>query len=106
MTGADGETTGSAPDAGAGRSALVAFGALAAATGAELWLAVAAPGDRATRVAALAGLLTAKGAVVLSWLMGARAHRRTAALTLAAVGIALGYGIILMLEAAFRARLR
>jgi len=88
-----------------GRTALVAFGALALATGAELWLAVGVSGDRATRVAALAGLLAAKGAIVLSWLMGARAHRRTAALTLAAMGIALGYGVILMLEAAFRARL-
>ena len=104
MMSADGEATDAAGRAG--RAALAAFAALALATGAELWLAVGASGDRATRVTALAGLLTAKGGIVLSWLMGARAHRRTATLIMAAMVIALGYGVILMLEAAFQARVR
>jgi hypothetical protein len=106
MSAGDEATSGEAAGARAGRTALAAFGALALATGAELWLAVGASGDRATRVTALVGLLTAKGGVVLTWLMGARAHRRTATLTLGAMGIALGFGVILMLEAAFRARLQ
>jgi len=66
MSADDKATGGDAAGARAGRTALAAFGALALATGAELWLAVGASGDRATRVTALAGLLTAKGGIVLS----------------------------------------
>jgi hypothetical protein len=89
-----------------GRTALVAFAALVLATSVELWLAVGASGARGTRIAALAGLLIAKAGIVLGWLMKARTHRRAAALTLAAMAVALGYGVILMLEAAFRARIQ
>jgi Na+-translocating ferredoxin:NAD+ oxidoreductase RnfA subunit len=86
--------------------ALAPCAALAVATALEIWVATAAGGDRATRVTALVGLLTAKASVLVSWLMGARLHRRVAALTIGAMGLAVGFAVVLMLEAAFRARVR
>ncbi len=87
------------------RSALGAFALLAVAMAAELWVAVGMTGDRATRVAALAGLVTAKAGVVLTWLMGSRFHRGAATLTFVGIGVAVGYAVVLMLESAFHARI-
>ena len=81
---------------------LTPFVALVALTAAELGVALA-PGDRATRVAALAGLLGAKVAVVLTLFMRAQASRRAARLTVAALATAIGFAVVLMLEAAWRA---
>ena len=80
------------------------FLVLLALTAAELAIATAGVGDRATRIAALVGLLSAKATVVLTFFMRAQASRRAARLTMAAIAAAVGFAIVLMLEAAFRAR--
>jgi hypothetical protein len=80
------------------------FVALCALTAAELGIALAG-GDRALRITALVGLLGVKFAVVLSFFMRAQASRRAARLTLAALAAAVGFAVVLMLEAAFRARM-
>jgi Na+-translocating ferredoxin:NAD+ oxidoreductase RnfA subunit len=88
------------------RRAAMTIGVLALATALELWVATATSGGRAARLTALTALLTAKAGVVVAALMGARAHRRVAALTLGAMGLAVGFAVVLMLEAAFQARVR
>jgi hypothetical protein len=82
---------------------LVPFVGLVVLTAAELALALA-PGDRALRITALVGLLGAKMAVVLTLFMRAQASRRAARLALVALAAAVGFAVVLMLEAAFRVR--
>jgi Na+-translocating ferredoxin:NAD+ oxidoreductase RnfA subunit len=85
--------------------AVVAFAALIAVTALELAVAVGMAGPRtAAPTAALTLLLTGKVAIVLIALMGWRLRRRTATLTVAGIAVAVGYAIVLMLEAAFQAR--
>jgi hypothetical protein len=79
------------------------FVALVLLTAAELGIALAG-GDRATRIAVLVGLLGAKVAVVLTFFMRAQSSRRAARLTVVALAAAVGFAVVLMLEAAFRAR--
>jgi heme/copper-type cytochrome/quinol oxidase subunit 4 len=79
------------------------FLALVALTAAELLVATAG-GERAARITALAGLLMAKVALVLTFFMRARASRRAARLALVALVAAAGFAVVLMLEAASRAR--
>ena len=83
-------------------SPLMPFVALIVLTAAELGVALAG-GDRATRVTALSGLLGAKVAVVLTLFMRAQTSRRAARLTVAALATAVGFAVVLMLEAAWRA---
>ena len=87
----------------AGASPLPPFLALAGLTAAELGIALAG-GDRAVRIAALVGLLAVKATVVLTLFMRAQAGRRAARLTVVALAAAVGFAVVLMLEAAFRAR--
>jgi len=84
----------------------VGIAALVVLTAAEIATATAGGVARATRIGLLGGLLTLKATVVLVVLMRARASRRAARLTIAAVGAAVGFAVVLMLETAFRARVR
>jgi hypothetical protein len=85
-------------------SLLLAAVAVAALTGAEIAIS-GAEIARAPKVTAMVGLLLAKAATVGAFFMGARFGRRSARLTLVAVAVATGYAVVLMLEAAWRARL-
>jgi presenilin-like A22 family membrane protease len=58
--------------------------------------------ERAARITALAGLLIAKVSLVVFFLMHARANRRSARLTLAAIAFGAGVAVLLMLETAWR----
>jgi heme/copper-type cytochrome/quinol oxidase subunit 4 len=78
-----------------------AFAALVVLTIGELYVA-GAPGDRAARITALAGLLIAKVGLVLSFFMHARASRGAAALTLVSIGFAAATAVVLMAETVFR----
>ena len=82
-----------------------AFLALVALTAGELAVALGS-GNRAARIAALACLLLAKVAVVLTFFMGARTSRRAARLVLVAFVLAVGFAVVLMADTAARARLR
>jgi hypothetical protein len=82
---------------------LLPFLTLIALTAAEIGIALAG-GDRATRITALVGLLGVKAAVVLTLFMRAQASRRAARLTICALATAVGFAVVLMLEAAYRAR--
>jgi hypothetical protein len=87
---------------------ILAAVAVAALTGAEIAIA---GGEiaRAAKITALVGLLLAKAGVVgfafMGLALGLPLGRRSARLTLVAVAVAAGYAVVLMLEAAFRARL-
>jgi cytochrome c oxidase subunit IV len=83
---------------------LAVFALLAALTACELVVPGMEAG-RAARITALAGLLMAKVGLVLSFFMRARASRRAARLTLLAIGVAAGAGVVLMLETVFRVNL-
>ena len=85
-------------------SLLLAAIAVAALTAAEIAIS-GAELARASKVTSLVGLLLAKAATVGAFFMSARPARRTARLTLVAVAVAAGYAVVLMLEAAWRARL-
>jgi hypothetical protein len=83
-------------------AALVAvFALLAALTAGELFV-IGMAASRAARIGALGGLLMAKVGIVLSWVMGGRAARSTAVLPLVAIAMAVGFGVVLMLEIVFR----
>jgi hypothetical protein len=77
------------------------FAALIAFTALEL-IVVGLTMERAARITALAGLLMAKVGLVVFFLMRARANRRSARLTLAAIAFAAGVAVVLMLETAYR----
>ena len=85
---------------------VLTFAALAALTAAELKVAaldIAGPG----RTTALAGLLLLKVGLVLLVCLRADFRRRSATrLTLLALVLAAGFAAVLMLEAAFQARVR
>ncbi|HEX3902849.1 MAG TPA: hypothetical protein VH853_08350 [Polyangia bacterium] len=82
------------------------FSALAALTAAELKVAALDVAGRA-RATALAGLLLFKvGLVLLACLRADFRRRSTTRLTLLALVLAAGFAAVLMLEAAFQARLR
>jgi cytochrome c oxidase subunit IV len=101
VTAAPGE--GGRRQGGAGRT-VAAFASLVALTALELGV-FHLSGDRAARVTALAGLAMTKAAVVLAIFMDLRTSPR--ALKLAALLpllLAPGFAVVLMLEAAFRAR--
>lgn len=85
-------------------SLLLAAIVVAALTGAEIAISRAGVAQ-APKVTAMVGLLLAKAATVAAFFMGARLGRRTAGLTALAVVVAAGYAVVLMLEAAWRARL-
>ena len=90
---------------------VLTFAALAALTAAELKVAaldVAGPGRAGPgRVTALGGLLLLKVGLVLLVCLRADFRRRSATrLTLLALVLAAGFAAVLMLEAAFQARLR
>jgi hypothetical protein len=78
-----------------------AFGALGMLTAAELAVAGSGTG-RSGRIAALIALLLAKVSLVLTAFMRAPASRRAAWLTLAAIATAIGFAVVLVLEAAYR----
>jgi hypothetical protein len=99
LTGRDG----TASDTARPRTAalLAAFVALIAMTSCELVVVGLAAG-RAARITALAGLLMAKVGLVLSFFMRARASRQSSWLALVAIGMAVGFAVVLMLEMVFR----
>lgn len=91
--------------AGAGAGSLLAtFLFLLGLTGAELWVATT-PAERAARITALAGLLMLKAGVVLMLFMHGRSRLRVSWLVFAGLAVGVGYAVVLMMEAAFRARL-
>jgi hypothetical protein len=81
------------------------FAGLAALTTLEL-IVVGLSIERAARITALAGLLTAKVGLLLFGVMRARDNRRAAALTLVAIPFAAGIAVVLMLETMFRVGVR
>lgn len=86
-----------------GRALASAFAALCVLTVAEL-VVVGSGAGRSARVVALVGLLITKVGVVLSFFLRAAARPRAAALTLAAIVMAVGFAVVLLLEAGFLAR--
>jgi hypothetical protein len=80
-----------------------AFAALCLLTVAELAV-VGSGAGRSARMAALTALLLAKAGVVLTFFLRAPARPRAAALTLAAIVMAVGFAVVLILEAGFLAR--
>jgi heme/copper-type cytochrome/quinol oxidase subunit 4 len=90
-----------------GRALAGAFAALCVLTVAELLVVGSGSGSgagRSVRVVALVGLLITKAGVVLSFFLRASARPRAAALTLAAIVMAVGFAVVLLLEAGFLAR--
>ncbi len=100
-------TAAAADGVGSGRPAarLGAFLALAALTGAEIALA-ASGGDARLRTTALGGLLLLKSGLLLAFSLRATLRRPGPRLTLLALLAAVGFAVVLMLEAAYRAGLR
>ncbi len=94
------------PAATRARAPALAFAVLGALTAAELRTAgpdLAGP----LRATALVGLLILKVALVLMLCLGADFRRRSATrLVLVALALAAGFAVVLMLEAAFQARVR
>jgi heme/copper-type cytochrome/quinol oxidase subunit 4 len=88
------------------RGTAIGFGVLLALTVAELTVAVALDLDRAARVTALCGLLIAKAGLVLTVFLRVGTRRRDPRLVLAALFLAAGFAVVLMLEMAFRVRHR
>jgi hypothetical protein len=78
---------------------------LAFLTASELFVAGMDAG-RAARITALAGLLMAKVGLVLSWIMGGRAHRQATRLTVLAIALAAAAAVVLMLDTVFRVNVR
>jgi heme/copper-type cytochrome/quinol oxidase subunit 4 len=62
--------------------------------------------DRAARVTALCGLLMAKAGLVLAVFLRVGGRRRDPRLALAALFLAAGFAVVLMIEMAFRMRRR
>jgi hypothetical protein len=90
--------------AGRPRSAWAGFAVLAALTAAELAVATSSASARA-RATALGGLLIAKAGVVLGACLRVSWRRASPRLALAALAIATGFAVVLMLEAVFQVRL-
>jgi heme/copper-type cytochrome/quinol oxidase subunit 4 len=88
------------------RATAIGFGVLLALTVAELGVAVVLDLDRAARVTALCGLLIAKVGLVLTVFLRVGDRRRDPRLALAALFLAAGFAVVLMLEMAFRMRHR
>jgi caa(3)-type oxidase subunit IV len=85
---------------------VAAFAALLALTALELSV-IHLPVDRAARITALCGLAMAKVGLVLLFFMDLRALPRLLRFTaLVPLLAAPGFAVVLMLEAAFQARLR
>ena len=87
------------------RATAIGFAALVLLTIAELIL-IGLDLDRAVRVTALCGLLMAKAGLVLAVFLRVRPGRRDPRLALAALFLAAGFAVVLMLEMAFRMRQR
>jgi heme/copper-type cytochrome/quinol oxidase subunit 4 len=87
------------------RPTAIGFVAIVALTIAEL-MVMALDVDVAVRVTALCGLLMAKVGLVLVVFLGVRFRRRDPRLALAALSLAAGFAVVLMLEMAFRMRQR
>jgi hypothetical protein len=101
-------TTTTAPNRGSGRTVatVLTFGTLAALTLAELRVADSASAGPG-RATALAGLLMLKVGLVLTLCLRADFRRRSASrLVLLGLIFAAGSAAVLMLEAAFQARVR
>ena len=81
------------------------FGVLVAMTICEL-LVAGMQAERAPRITALAGLLIAKVALVISFFMRARASGRISTSVFVAIGFAAIVAIVLMLETVFRVGVR
>jgi heme/copper-type cytochrome/quinol oxidase subunit 4 len=83
---------------------LTAFAAMVTITTFEL-VVIQLPVERAARITALVGLAATKGAVVLMLFMNLRREGRGLRLSmLAPLLLAPAFAVVLMLEAAFRAR--
>jgi heme/copper-type cytochrome/quinol oxidase subunit 4 len=87
------------------KATTIGFGVLAALTIAEL-VVVGLDLDRGLRVTALCGLLIAKAGLVLKVFLRVGARRRDPRFALAALLLAAGFAVVLMLEMAFRMRQR
>jgi len=83
---------------------LLPFAALVALTALELTV-VGLPVERAARITALVGLAATKAAIVLFGFMGLRGEPRVLRVTIVLPLLAAPvFAVVLMLEAAFRAR--
>lgn len=92
-------------DEGRLRATAIGFLALAILTIAELLVVGLDFGlDRAARVTVLCGLLMAKAGLVLAVFLRVGGRRRDPRLALAALFLASGFAVVLMLEMAFRMR--
>ncbi|MES1207415.1 MAG: hypothetical protein ABUS79_15880 [Pseudomonadota bacterium] len=85
--------------------ALATYAVLAALTAAEIAVARGG-GDGRDRTTALAGLLLAKAGILLAFSLRATPRRPGPRLALLAVVVAVGFAVVLMLEAVYRAGLR
>ncbi len=85
------------------RATAIGFAAIVALTVAEL-MVIGLDLDRAVRVTALCGLLMTKVALVLVVFLRVRFRRRDPRLAVAALFLAAGFAVVLMLEMAFRMR--
>jgi heme/copper-type cytochrome/quinol oxidase subunit 4 len=88
------------------KATAIGFGVLLALTITELAVVGLDLVDRAARVTVLCGLLIAKVGLVLTVFLRVGARRRDPRLALAALFLAGGFAVVLMLEMAFRMRQR
>ena len=89
-----------------GNAALaVGFGALLMLTTAEL-LVPGLAASRSVRITALVGLAMAKMGIVFVAFLRVRANRRSAGLLAAAVVMAAGFAVVLMIESWYRSGVR
>jgi hypothetical protein len=86
-------------------TALATYAVLAALTAAEIAV-TRAGGAARDRTTALAGLLLAKAGILLAFSLRATPRRPGARLALLALVLAVGFAVVLMLEAVYRAGLR
>jgi hypothetical protein len=85
--------------------ALGAYAMLAALTAAEIAVAGTSY-DLRDRATALCGLLLAKAGILLAFSLGATPRRPAPALALLGLVVAVGFAVVLMLEAVYRAGVR
>ena len=85
---------------------VVLFLLLAGLTAGELWVSALIEAGRPARITALSGLLIAKVGFVVAWVMRARANRPAARLAMAAIALAAGAAVVLMLDSVFRVTVR
>lgn len=86
-------------------SALATYVLLAALTAGEIFVA-RADGAARDRTTALAGLLLAKAGLLLAFSLRGTPRRPAPRLALLAIVVAVGFAVVLMLEAVYRAGLR